>query len=119
MMSPRGGLGGPAPAGLRVTFTDGSAGTSIICSSAPATRSTSPSTPFLAPSLVARIRRAGGYPVLRPGMESSVPGLFFVGRPAAWSFGPIMRFVAGGWYGGQSVAQALARTHRPASATAP
>ena len=30
-----------------------------------------------------------------PGLESSVPGLHFTGAPAAWSFGPIMRFVSG------------------------
>jgi NADPH-dependent 2,4-dienoyl-CoA reductase/sulfur reductase-like enzyme len=59
--------------------------------------------PFLAPSLVSRLTRAGGYPVLHRGMESSVPGLHVVGAPAAWSFGPIMRFVAGGWYAGQAV----------------
>jgi hypothetical protein len=105
----------PAGPGLRVTFTDGSAGTfdHLLLGTGYKVDITQYS--FLAPSLAARIRRAGGYPVLRPGMESSVPGLFFVGAPAAWSFGPIMRFVAGGWYGGQSVAQALARQARPAS----
>ncbi len=61
--------------------------------------------PFLAPSLVGQVERAGGYPLLRQGMETSVPGLHFVGAPAAWSFGPIMRFVSGGWYTGQAVAR--------------
>ena len=60
--------------------------------------------PFLAPSLLARVRRVNGYPVLRRGMESSVAGLHFVGAPAAWSFGPIMRFVSGGWYTGRALA---------------
>lgn len=55
--------------------------------------------PFLAPELVRAIQRVDGYPVLRPGLESSVPGLHFLGAPAAWSFGPIMRFVSGTWYG--------------------
>jgi NADPH-dependent 2,4-dienoyl-CoA reductase/sulfur reductase-like enzyme len=63
--------------------------------------------PFLAQDLVPRIARAGGYPVLRPGLESSVPGLHFVGAPAAWSFGPTMRFVAGGWYAGRAVVRAV------------
>jgi hypothetical protein len=63
--------------------------------------------PFLAPSLVAQVRRAGGYPVLGPGLESSVPGLHFVGAPAALSFGPIMRFVSGGWYAGRAVARVV------------
>jgi thioredoxin reductase len=62
--------------------------------------------PFLAPDLTAAVERMGGYPVLRRGMESSVPGLHFVGAPAAWSFGPIMRFVSGSWYASQSVARA-------------
>jgi hypothetical protein len=62
---------------------------------------------FLAPGLQARIRLAGGYPVLRPGLSSTVDGLYFVGAPAAWSYGPIMRFVAGGWFAGQSVARAI------------
>lgn len=61
--------------------------------------------PFIAPQLLMQIRSVGGYPVLRPGMESSVPGLHFLGAPAAWSFGPIMRFVAGGWYGAESLAR--------------
>jgi thioredoxin reductase len=68
--------------------------------------------PFLAPSLLSRVRRAGGYPLLGRGMESSVPGLHFVGAPAAWSFGPIMRFVAGGWYAGQAAARAVADADR-------
>jgi hypothetical protein len=61
--------------------------------------------PFLDEALLAHIEAFRGYPVLRPGMESSVPRLHFIGAPAAWSFGPIMRFVAGGWFGGQSVAR--------------
>ncbi len=104
----------PAGQGLRVSFTDGSAGTfdHLLLGTGYQVDITQYS--FLAPSLVARIRRTGGYPVLRPGMESSVPGLFFVGAPASWSFGPIMRFVAGGWFGGQSVAHAVARRTAPA-----
>jgi NADPH-dependent 2,4-dienoyl-CoA reductase/sulfur reductase-like enzyme len=61
---------------------------------------------FLAPSLLERVRRVNGYPLLGRGMESSVPGLHFVGAPAAWSFGPTMRFVSGGWYTGRALAQA-------------
>jgi FAD-dependent urate hydroxylase len=63
--------------------------------------------PFLAPDLVRAVRKVNGYPVLRRGMESSVPGLHFVGAPAAWSFGPIMRFVSGGWYASQAVTRAI------------
>jgi FAD-dependent urate hydroxylase len=66
--------------------------------------------PFLDERMIANIRRVDGYPVLARGMESSVPGLHFVGAPAAWSFGPICRFVSGSWYGGTSVARAIARS---------
>ena len=69
--------------------------------------------PFLAPSLLARVRRVNGYPVLSRGMESSVAGLHFVGAPAAWSFGPVMRFVSGGWYTGQALAQVAAGARPP------
>jgi cation diffusion facilitator CzcD-associated flavoprotein CzcO len=69
--------------------------------------------PFLAPGLVRRITRVSGYPVLRPGLESSVPGLHFVGAPAARSFGPIMRFISGGWYASRAVAD-VAAGRRPA-----
>jgi thioredoxin reductase len=68
--------------------------------------------PFLAPGLVSRLQRAGGYPVLRHGMESSVPGLHFVGAPAAWSFGPTMRFVSGSWYAGGSLARRVVAADR-------
>jgi predicted ATP-grasp superfamily ATP-dependent carboligase len=54
--------------------------------------------PFLAPDLMAGVERVDGYPKLGPGLESSIPGLHFLGAPAALSFGPVMRFVVGTWY---------------------
>lgn len=62
---------------------------------------------FLPPQLLRRVRCVGGYPVLRKGMESSVPGLHFMGATAAYSWGPIMRFVAGGWFGAESLTRAV------------
>jgi hypothetical protein len=59
--------------------------------------------PFLDPELLADIRQADGYPVLSRGLESSVARLHFLGAPAAWSFGPIMRFVSGSWYGARAL----------------
>lgn len=50
---------------------------------------------FLAPELIARLKTVNGFPVLGRGLESSVPGLHFLGKPAAWSFGPIVGFVSG------------------------
>jgi hypothetical protein len=75
--------------------------------------------PFLTAELTARIRRAGGYPLLGPGMESSVPGLHFLGAPSAWSFGPIVRFVSGGWYTGRALVRAIAGASRPSGAAVP
>jgi len=50
---------------------------------------------FLDPALVKQLKIVNGYPVLRRGLESSIPGLHFVGKPAAWSFGPLLGFVSG------------------------
>jgi len=68
--------------------------------------------PFLDPALALQVRATNGYPELRPGMESSVPGLHFLGAPAARSFGPIMRFVAGGWYGAESLTKLVGGNQR-------
>lgn len=51
--------------------------------------------PFLSSSIASNIRNVDGYPVLMRGLESSVTGLHFAGKPAAWSFGPILGFVSG------------------------
>jgi len=61
---------------------------------------------FLAPELVQKLQCVQGYPRLGAGFESSVPGLHFMGAPAAWSFGPLMRFVSGTTF----AARALMRT---------
>jgi cation diffusion facilitator CzcD-associated flavoprotein CzcO len=65
--------------------------------------------PFLSPDLVEGVRSVDGYPVLRKGFESTVPGLHFVGAPAARSFGPTMRFISGSWYAASGVSAALRR----------
>jgi FAD-dependent urate hydroxylase len=69
--------------------------------------------PFLAPELATEIELDAGYPVLGPGLESSVPGLHFMGAPAAASFGPIMRFVVGSWYAAPAVARRAAGCRQP------
>ena len=50
---------------------------------------------YLPEDLRARIATHGGYPVLTRAGESTVPGLYFVGAPAAFGLGPSMRFIAG------------------------
>lgn len=51
--------------------------------------------PFLSSDLKHAMRWDLGAPVLTRNFESSVPGLHFVGLASAYSFGPVMRFVAG------------------------
>jgi hypothetical protein len=69
--------------------------------------------PFLADDVVRDIRVIDGYPVLRRGFESSVPGLHFLGAPAARSYGPTLRFVSGSWYSGSHLSRALAGRWSP------
>ncbi len=62
---------------------------------------------FLSSDLVASIATARGYPLLSKGFETSVPGLHILGAPAAWSFGPLMRFVAGSDFAARGLAGSL------------
>jgi hypothetical protein len=68
--------------------------------------------PFLDRALAEQVRCADGYPVLKRGLESSVPRLHFLGAPAARSFGPVMRFVAGSWFSSKAVAKTVAAQDR-------
>jgi NADPH-dependent 2,4-dienoyl-CoA reductase/sulfur reductase-like enzyme len=68
--------------------------------------------PFLSPSLLDKIKRVDGLPCLSAGFESTVPGLYFMGAPSAWSYGPLMRFVAGTEFAAPVVARAIARRGR-------
>ncbi len=51
--------------------------------------------PYLPEDLRTRIATISGYPVLNRAGETSVPGLYFAGAPAAFGLGPSMRFIAG------------------------
>jgi cation diffusion facilitator CzcD-associated flavoprotein CzcO len=62
---------------------------------------------FLSSDLVRSIRLADGSPVLATGLESSVPGLHFIGAPAAHTFGPVMRFVVGTAYAAPALTRAI------------
>jgi cation diffusion facilitator CzcD-associated flavoprotein CzcO len=62
---------------------------------------------FLSPELIRELDLLGGYPRLGAGLESSVPGLHFVGAPATLSFGPLMRFVVGTWHAAPAVARSI------------
>lgn len=63
--------------------------------------------PFLAPELVDEVELADGYPILDRGYQSNVEGLHFLGAPSAWTFGPLMRFVAGTGFAGKTVARGI------------
>ncbi len=67
--------------------------------------------PFLSKALIRQIDQINGYPKLKPGFETSIPGLHIVGAPAAWSYGPLMRFVAGADFAARAVAGSVAKNH--------
>ena len=53
---------------------------------------------FLSSSILQQLRMVDGFPCLGSAFESSVPGLHFLGAPAAWSYGPLMYFISGTKY---------------------
>ena len=67
---------------------------------------------FLAPSTLAKIRTADGFPQLDGAFESSLPGLHFLGAPAAWSYGPLMYFVSGTKYAARELTHVLSKNAR-------
>jgi FAD-dependent urate hydroxylase len=53
---------------------------------------------FLGPRILQHLRLVDGFPCLGRHLESSIPGLHFLGAPAAWSYGPLMYFISGTKY---------------------
>ena len=68
---------------------------------------------FLAPELIQHVRTVNGYPLLNRAFESSLPGLYFVGATAAYSFGPLCRFVVGSKFAACTLAGAAVRSPAP------
>jgi Pyridine nucleotide-disulphide oxidoreductase len=62
---------------------------------------------FLDRDLLGRIRLKGSSPRLSASLESSVPGLYFVGAPAAASAGPGFRFVSHSGFAARAIARHL------------
>ncbi len=60
-----------------------------------------------------RIATRGGYPVLTRLSESKVPGVYFVGAPAAFGLGPSMRCIAGTHSVAGRLGQSVARLSTP------
>jgi len=67
--------------------------------------------PFLSPSLSKQLKTVNGFPVLKRGLESSIPGLHFVGKPAAWSFGPLLGFVSGAEFASTELVRSITRSN--------
>jgi hypothetical protein len=68
--------------------------------------------PYLDPPLRARIRRVVRGPALSRSFESSVPGLYFAGPVAAFSFGPLLRFVTGASYAAPTITRSILASRR-------
>ncbi len=74
---------------------------------------------FLPEDLRARVATRGGYPVLTRASESTVPGLYFVGAPAAYGLGPSMRFIAGTHNIAPQLARSVARLAKRSRSSTP
>jgi cation diffusion facilitator CzcD-associated flavoprotein CzcO len=64
---------------------------------------------FLAPDILKSIRVFNGFPILREGLETSIPGLHILGAPGSWSFGPLLMFVSGTHYATRALAQQMTK----------
>lgn len=64
---------------------------------------------FLPQRLRSRLQTVNGYPVLKRGLESSIAGLHFLGKPAAWSFGPLLGFVSGTEFAAKELVRSISR----------
>lgn len=67
--------------------------------------------PFLAKELQIQVVQHEGIPRLSSNFESSVPGLYFTSLASAYSFGPVMRFLAGTDFTARTIARHIARRH--------
>ena len=67
---------------------------------------------FLSAALASALRLVDGHPVLGRGFESSVAGLHFLGAPAMWSYGPLMRFVAGADFAARMLVRSMGLARR-------
>jgi len=63
---------------------------------------------FLSGGIRSKLRALERTPVLTSSMESSVPGLYFIGPITSNSFGPVMRFAFGARFAAAVIARALA-----------
>jgi FAD-dependent urate hydroxylase len=64
---------------------------------------------FLSQSLLKQVQNVNGFPVLKRGLESSIPGLHFLGKVAARSFGPLLGFVSGAEFASTELLRSVAQ----------
>jgi cation diffusion facilitator CzcD-associated flavoprotein CzcO len=102
----------PTPTGIRVELSDGTQRTTDHVILGTGYKLDVTAYDFLPLELTAGLRLTSGYPILGPGLESSIPGLHFLGAPAAWSYGPTMRFVSGSWYASTQLTNHLTKHTR-------
>ena len=65
---------------------------------------------FLGTEIRAKLKAVDGSPVLSSTFESSIPGLYFVGIAAAYSFGPLMRFAFGAGFTARHLTRTMAKS---------
>jgi len=76
--------------------------------------------PFISSNLAADVKRIERAPELSPSFEStSVPGLYFVGPVASFSFGPLVRFVAGAEFTVPRVSRHVVKSLKRRAAASP
>ena len=113
----------PTEGAVEVQWDDGAIDVSTTCFSHGLPGGHLPLPVPLSADLLAGVQQVCGYPVLRRGLESSIPGLHFVGAPAAWTFGSLMRFVAGTHFTAGELARSVTasgvRARRERSASQP
>jgi FAD-dependent urate hydroxylase len=68
--------------------------------------------PFLSDDIKKKLKSVNGYPVLTRGLESNVPGLHFMGKPASWSYGPLLCFVSGTEFAAKELLRAFSSRDR-------
>jgi cation diffusion facilitator CzcD-associated flavoprotein CzcO len=64
--------------------------------------------PFFSRKIAQSLSCFKGYPRLREGFETSIPGLHILGAPAVWSFGALMQFVVGTHYSSRELLRCIA-----------
>ncbi|MFY9644126.1 MAG: NAD(P)/FAD-dependent oxidoreductase [Terriglobales bacterium] len=74
---------------------------------------------FLTPEIRSRIKTLKGSPVLSSSLESSVPGIYFVGIAAANSFGPVMRFAFGAGFAARRLTEAMVKAQAHSQLSVP